>query len=106
MAIKVVNKHHGQSGIYIGRGSPLGNQWPINNAIGDTRDVVIDRYSKWIREQISEGNTVVIAELKRIGHMAMDGDVSIQCFCAPLACHGDVIKFILDTTIKKYREES
>lgn len=99
--IAIVNKHHGKQGEYIGRGSPLGNPFPINNAIGDTREVVIAKYDGWLREQIYLGNPAVLHELQRLGDLAISGPVSFQCFCAPQKCHGDVIKRLLFDAISK-----
>lgn len=41
---KVVNKYKEPFDVYIGRGSVWGNPFSINEAIGDTRDVVIEKY--------------------------------------------------------------
>lgn len=102
MAIKitVVNKHHKQSGEYIGRGSPLGNPYPIDNATGNTRKVVIDCYRIWLKEQIDTNNKLVCNELNRLVGLAQQGELKLQCFCAPLPCHGDVIKQVLLEAMK------
>lgn len=97
--LKVVNKHHGETGVYIGRGSPLGNPYPIQGA--DTRDVVIEKYEVWLQQQIDRGNTVVTNELQRIADLAIDGPVKLQCFCAPQACHGHVISDVLLKAVAK-----
>lgn len=98
--ITVVNKHHGKSGEYIGRGSPLGNPFPIDNTIGQTRKVVIDRYRVWLKEQIASDNVRVCNELNRLVELTQKGELRLQCFCAPLPCHGDVIKQVLLEAIK------
>lgn len=102
MAVKitVVNKHHKQSGEYIGRGSPLGNPFPIDNTIGQTRKVVIDRYSVWLKEQIAADNDRVCDELNRLVELTQKGELKLQCFCAPHPCHGDVIKQVLLEALK------
>lgn len=90
--ITVINKHHGdQGGEYIGRGNPLGNPWPIQGA--DTRDVVIERYRDWLSKKIAECDKPVCDELNRLVNIAYTtGHLKLKCFCAPAACHGDVIK--------------
>lgn len=99
LRMTVVNKHHGQSGIYIGRGSPLGNPFPIQGA--DTRDIVIAKYEDWLRKQVEQRNPTVLAELERIGDLALTQGVNLQCFCAPKRCHGDVIKVVLLEAVAK-----
>lgn len=90
--IQVINKHHGdQGGEYIGRGSPLGNPWPIEGA--NTRDVVIEKYRDWLNQKIEACGPVVCDELNRLVDIAhQTGALKSKCFCAPAACHGDVIK--------------
>lgn len=95
----VVNKHHGETGIYIGRGSPLGNPFPIQGR--DTRDVVIEKYEVWLKEQIRIENPTVIRELNTLGTLVMTGPLKLQCFCAPQACHGHVIVDVLFNAISK-----
>lgn len=103
LSITVVNKHHGESGIYIGRGSPLGNPYPIEGR--NTRDVVIEKYEVWIGGQIKQRNPAVLGELERLGNLAMAGPLKLQCFCCPQACHGDVIKRVLfDAISRSYPE--
>lgn len=99
MTIIVVNKYHTKVGEYIGRGSPLGNPFPINNATGDTRQVVINKYAAWLKEKIASCEPTVINEMNRLAGLAMQGDLKLQCFCKPQACHGDVIKEIIDEAI-------
>lgn len=104
--LKVVNKHHGETGIYIGRGSPLGNPYShMANTKAQfktaTRDEAIEKYRVWLRQQIDSGNATVINELQRIGNLAIDGPVKLQCFCSPQACHGDVITDVLLKAVAK-----
>ncbi len=70
--------------MYIGRGSKWGNPFPIHNPTGNTREVVIKKYKKWLWEQIKSGR-ITIDDLK-----SLDGQ-RLGCFCKPLACHGDVL---------------
>lgn len=100
--ISVVNRHHGVSGEYIGRGNPLGNPWPIDNSIGDTREIVVARYGDWLDQQILEENHTVCDELNRLADIASStGSLSLQCFCAPLLCHGNHIKRVLIQAFKE-----
>jgi hypothetical protein len=80
----VVNKHYQEYDVYIGRGSVLGNPFPINESLGDTRAVVIEKYRVWLWQQIKAG--VITLDYLR----SLDGK-RLGCFCSPAACHGDVI---------------
>lgn len=89
--IIIVNKHHGKSGEYIGRGSPLGNPFVIGK--DGSRELVIAKYRVWLHEQIMRKNPVVLDELNRLGNKAIDEKgLALQCFCYPKPCHGEVIK--------------
>lgn len=103
--ITIVNKHHGKSGEYIGRGSPLGNPFVIGKH--GTREQVIDKYAVWLRQQIDAGNQTVLNELNRLGNKAIDeGTLSLQCFCYPKPCHGNIIKDVIAKAIQPYIEDS
>jgi Domain of unknown function (DUF4326) len=78
---RVLNKR--KSGIpaestYIGRGSKWGNPFSIG-ADGD-RASVIAKHERWLRDQYHLLRA--LDELR--GH-------NLVCFCAPLACHGDLL---------------
>lgn len=81
---RVVNKYKDKYDVYIGRGSPLGNPFPINDAIGDTREVVIEKFRMWLFSKVKSG------EITKEYLASLDGKV-LGCFCKPLPCHGDVI---------------
>lgn len=107
LLISVVNKHHGHSGEYIGRGSPIGNKWThLDSKFPDvikvpTRAQAVAEYAKWLDEQIKADNPVVVNELNRLGALALQGQLNLQCFCCPQACHGDIIKDVLFKAISK-----
>lgn len=94
MAVYVVNKKQFEGeGIYIGRPGILGNPFAIGRD-GD-RAEVIRKYRMWLWEQVKARGRV-FAELLRIKRMAECGDVYLICWCAPKACHGDVVKACID----------
>lgn len=96
LTIKVVNKHHKTPGEYIGRGSPLGNPYVVDPNATDPREEAIAKYRLWLIEQIMNQNSTIIAELERLAEILLaEKTLNIQCFCAPKACHGDVIKEVL-----------
>jgi hypothetical protein len=77
--------------VYIGRGRDprcgergrWGNPFRIGRD-GD-RDEVIDKYRRWLWEQIRAGS-IDLAELA-----ALHGKV-LGCWCAPRGCHGEVLE--------------
>ena len=78
---KVLNKRTAGSpanAIYIGRGSKWGNPFRIGPD-GD-RAAVIGKHERWLRDQHS---------LLRARDELRGRD--LVCFCAPAACHGDLL---------------
>jgi hypothetical protein len=64
--------------IYIGRPSEWGNKFVIGK--DGTREEVITKYEEWIKTQPE-----LLAKLPELR-----GKV-LGCWCAPQACHGDVL---------------
>ena len=75
----VVHCKHKPYDVYIGRPSKWGN--PFSNG---TREENIAKYKKWLR---TDGPIDDIHELK--------GKI-LGCWCAPKACHGDVLARLAD----------
>lgn len=72
--------------VYIGRPSVWGN--PFSHQHGTkaqyrvaTRDEAVAAYEKWIRS---------LPELIKLARQELKGKV-LACWCAPQACHGDVL---------------
>lgn len=96
--MKVVNKrtHTPQpNDYYIGRPSPLGNPFShmdlAHTIKCSSRQEAVDKYEQWLRQEIAKPQSIVRAALK-----AIPKDANLVCWCAPLACHGDVIKKIIE----------
>ncbi len=89
--IKIVNKKSFKGdGYYVGRPSPLGNPFEIDQ--DGTRDEVIEKYKEWLREQWVE-NGYVRRELEKLAMLYKTiGKLILICWCAPQACHAEVIK--------------
>jgi len=79
---KVVNLRKEPYDIYIGRGSKWGNPFVIG--IDGTRLRVIEKYK----------NYILASELMKDLH-ELKGK-TLGCFCKPQACHGDVLKELVD----------
>jgi hypothetical protein len=90
-SVTVVNRHHGASGEYIGRGTPLGN------TVGDTRtvlsrDAAVDLYATWFQQEMARGYaSPAYGEVQRLYKFALERPLSLVCSCKPLRCHGDVV---------------
>lgn len=81
---KVVNKRNEAYDIDIGRPGKWGNPFYIGP--DGTREEVIGKYRKWIT---GPG----IYKLKDLEELR---DKRLGCYCAPLPCHGDVLKELLE----------
>ena len=99
--ITVVNRHHPEhtyphgETIYIGRGSYLGNPFPLGDFVN--REDCIKEYEKYLSENILMKNEKIMRALKQIYDASQDHPVNLQCFCAPHKCHGDSIKKLIET---------
>lgn len=106
--IKVVNfyaldKKIPEDGVYIGRvsskwGLPqsiLANPYPVLNE--NERASSIEKYRKWLWNQILDGN-VTKKDLLDLQNKR------IVCYCKPKACHGDVIKSVVDYIVTNEQE--
>jgi len=83
MPTAVVNRRTAAFDVYIGRPSKWGNPFVMSNELD--RAEVIRRYEDWIKTQPD-----LLAALPELR-----GKV-LGCFCAPLACHGDVLARLAD----------
>ncbi len=81
-ACRVVNKKTEQYDVFIGRPSKWGNPFPMKHE--RERADVIEAYRRHLHEQINAGE-ITLDDLR-----ALDGR-TLGCFCAPRACHGDVL---------------
>lgn len=90
---KVHNKHHKsvpEDAVYVGRPSPWGNPFshmPFDTAEFrvETRDEAVSRYREWITARLEKEPGLreqLISEL---------GGKDLCCWCAPQACHADVL---------------
>ena len=106
--LTVVNKHallnnNTDLHYYIGRGSLLGNPY-THLGLSDTkaeykvanREEAIKAYRQYLIFQIKERNPAILKGLKAIQTLLSAGNVSLVCFCKPAACHGDIIKALIE----------
>ncbi len=108
--ITIGNKRFNDDGIYIGRrmdklnllASPLANPFPLdpNRRREDQVGEILGKYRQWLWQQIKTRNNVY-REICRIRNMVLkEQDVALLCWCAPLACHGDVVEVAVEWMVK------
>ena len=88
--ITIGNKNHGTRGVYVGQPSPLGNPFPLECEA--ERAQVIRDYEDWLAEQLLDPRSAVSIEIHRLAALARTQDLCLVCWCAPKACHADIIK--------------
>lgn len=103
-----IETHNGSNNFYIGRGSVLGNPYThitdkktkaIYKAVD--RDDAIEKYSHYF-DLMYGSNLAFTNMVDAIYEMYKSGmDVYLECYCAPLRCHGDIIKEKLEARLLK-----
>ena len=94
-----------QYDVYIGRHSQSPNAHYGNlfshiprvfgTVLVKTRDIAVSKYRNWL---LAPRGTLTYAVTRRewiLRHMHELRGKSVGCFCAPLACHGDVLQELL-----------
>lgn len=85
---EVVNKYNVNMDdpdiVYIGRGSIWGNPFPMKDKSEQERYRVIKAYRQWLWLQQMKGHITKEMILDLEGKR-------LACYCAPKACHGDVL---------------
>jgi len=83
--------------VYIGRPSVLGNPFVLKSE--SDRSAVLVRYKEWFDRMLERKPPLFMRALEELEEKARAGNLVLGCFCAPRACHGDVIKNYLDRKI-------
>lgn len=73
----------------FGRGSPLGNPFRVSPAL--SREEAVKKYRARLNEQWLRPGPVRDELLRLIDLYKRDGRLQLICWCAPEACHGDVV---------------
>ncbi len=81
---------------YIGRGSLFGNPYKISSTLG--RKQVIECFTEFWYDDLIHQIEIQEKLYEMIDLLNQREDVYLSCFCAPLPCHGDVIKSTLEST--------
>lgn len=82
MSALVVHCRREPYDVYIGRPGPFGNPFVIGR--DGTREEVITKYRRWLYERCERDANY------RAAVASLRGKV-LGCYCAPKACHGDVL---------------
>ena len=106
-------KHEGPDVYYIGRPSILGNPYThIQDKktraefIVNTREEAVNAYEQYFHYQY-ESSEKFSNLIDEIYHKHLNGaHVYLGCFCKPAACHGDIIKKILDGWVERTKQEA
>ena len=95
--VTVVNKRtfSGQNAIYIGRGSIFGN--PFRIEMGRAKCIEEYRNKVFIPNMSDKSSPYYKAVMEMHRRMQRGEHLFLACYCAPLACHGDIIKEYLDS---------
>lgn len=78
--------------VYIGRPSPFGNPYPINETT--TREEAIRKYEEYFKKEMLT-NKIFRAKVEKLR-----GAASLVCWCSPLPCHGNIIARYLTGQLK------
>lgn len=95
-------------GYYIGRPSIFGNPFSMADKNDlEERTEVIKQYRKHLGillrdneiARLLRDNKMAQDEIRRLVRLAQKSDLNLVCWCAPLACHGDVLKECIESLI-------
>jgi hypothetical protein len=92
----VINRHHygvrkglpplPEPNMYVGRGTPLGNPYSLDDFPGSDRTIVLEMYKRWLWDKIKAGDAAVLGAMRKIRP-----ETHLVCSCYPKTCHADVI---------------
>jgi len=106
--IRVENrKSYRGAGVYVGRsmrdiqGSVLGNPFKVKPHGLHERAESVELYRRWLWDHIRCGAGDVYEEVVRLKNFAAQGDLTLVCWCAPLACHADIIKAAIEWLMER-----
>jgi len=105
----------GECNFYIGRsksGNPLGNPFTHNGVRTSiaklsfkTREEAIAAYEKYFDKMYGKDEEITKAFDEIYEHYKNGEDIYLQCFCAPLPCHGQIIADRLQRKLIKEKLE-
>ena len=90
IVVTVVNKRYRQRGVYIGRPSIFGNYAEGSAESLAARRKHVQAYADYFELRIEQDPEFLAAMQNLVQQAIRDGYLDLQCWCAPLQCHGDV----------------
>ena len=102
MQIEIINKHtcRRRHGIWIDRRTVLGNPFHITATC--TREQSVEAYQQWLRRQWKAGGRVKEALVQLAQQYKRERELTLLCWCTPLACHGDVLADAITALIRQH----
>lgn len=98
--VEVVNKYtYSGKGINIMRGTPLGNQFTIEES--GSREMAVLKYYKWFRKEFAKKTEVHNIIMDIVSKVQSGEEIKLICCCKPKLCHGDIIKVAIESIIEK-----
>lgn len=92
--ITIGNQSRGDTGLYIGRPSIHGNPYKIGRD-GD-RTEVLTKYRSYLFEECLDSSSKLRKSIEDLERVTRDEDITLVCWCSPEACHGDILKYVLE----------
>ena len=86
-------------GFYIGRPSPLGNPFAVDAKTSRTK--AISLYREWFLKQLETVNPTSKAFKILVNHYRDNKELVLICWCAPLECHGEVIRDLVEKVMNE-----
>jgi hypothetical protein len=81
----------------IHRGTPLGNPFEMKDKSEQERQRVITAYKRLLDESMTKRNGQIYNELVKLRSIySATKELHLYCFCAPKACHGDLVAHVLN----------
>ena len=93
---RVVHCKREKFDVYIGRPGPWGNPFTLSKE--EERGAVIEKYRTWLLAEIKAGRI----EKEQVISL---GGKTLGCWCAPKACHGDVLLEVAEN-LSREKDES
>ena len=59
----------------------------------------ISHYEAWLEQKLKTRDPEVCTALNDIWRAAKQYEVGLECFCAPLPCHGAVVKKVIEAKL-------
>ena len=89
-----IGRRHNRRGLELPE-SPLANPFKVRNE--SHRTLALSQFREHF---MYTARRIPIVELNRLIGLARSGDLRLACWCAPKACHGDVIKEWIESLIR------